>query len=54
VAVPTEHGFTPHVTLKYGDMPESDWPDLPVETTLGRIELRTGNRVHRTWELAPY
>lgn len=49
----TDHGFTPHVTLKYGEMGEHEWPELPVRTSLGTIEVRSGGNVLSSRELLP-
>jgi 2'-5' RNA ligase len=48
-----DHGFTPHVTLKYGEMGEHEWPELPVRTSLGTIEVRSGGNVLSSRELLP-
>lgn len=53
VPLPSEHGFTPHVTLKYGSFSdESERPALPVDTSLGRIEVCTGPD-RQGWDLLP-
>jgi 2'-5' RNA ligase len=53
VPLPTEHGFTAHTTLKYGEMDESEWPTLPLRTELGTIVVRHGGNTVGQWELLP-
>ena len=53
VPLPSEHGFTPHITLKYGVMTEPEWPALPLAARLGTIEVRSAREVLGSWELLP-
>jgi 8-oxo-dGTP pyrophosphatase MutT (NUDIX family)/2'-5' RNA ligase len=53
VPLPTEHGFTPHITLKYGAMSEEEWPSLPQKTMLGKIKVCSGSTDLGAWDMLP-